>query len=137
MVHTSRSKASLLQTRWRSPAPKPQHALQPFNGSACAPRPLRPSTKGLPTWLDHITSTLPAIVTRIIVAPKTFANWLDQCVCESCPNLLPLNVHQKEETNCSQAILPISVCFWSRETGVSSKRSNTLVVQIGTGRRFL
>jgi hypothetical protein len=39
------------QTRWRSPAPNPQHALQQFNGSACAPRPPRPSTKGLPTLL--------------------------------------------------------------------------------------
>jgi hypothetical protein len=34
----TRSKVPLLQTRWRSPAPKPQHALQPFNGSACAQR---------------------------------------------------------------------------------------------------
>ena len=40
----------LLLYKKKSPASKLQHALQLFNGSACAPRPPPPSTKGLP-WL--------------------------------------------------------------------------------------
>ena len=75
MVHTSRIKAFLLlllQTRWRSPSPKPQHALQPFNGSACAPRPPRPSTKGLPTLLPRPPLALLVLPLGVDALPVSF-----------------------------------------------------------------